>query len=885
MFIVNPAGITFGAGSQVNVAGLLASTLNIQDSDFLGGDLRFVRDRANGKITSQGSLNAGSGNVVLLSPTILSQGSISANAGNIFIVSADGVRVQDNNAIVLQAPVVTSIIRQSGQLNATSLASAKGKILLIADKNHPKSEMKVQGNINAQNIWIKGKDIVLPATLTVQGNAALEAAGNIVINATPTFLPDSVNGQQRLLSLTYAAGGLQRNNYSTINLPDGASQLLRLNGDVYRVLSTASQLQAIGLNSSTLQDRYVLGINIDASETASWNSGAGFSPIGNNTPPFSGVLEGMGHAINGLVINRPDEDRTALFGYVNGATISNLYLGGFNIKGHTDVAALAAFSRNSTFSTIGLDNRVSGVDRVGMLAGFSIDSSVRDSYFMGKAEGTGLRLGGLIGYNRGGVLDNITGTAQVNGYSAAVVGGLVGYSENALIQNSGFYGSVYRNGSMSAYPQAGVGGLVGYMASGELRNSNTLMSMNVNYGVGGLVGVNNGTIADSHSDGLFGYAGGLVYQNNGLIQRSYSTATVSAAGLVVINNGTIEDSYYQGPQESGQASLKGYSPDGLVGYNSGLIQRSYVQANVSSIDTRGNEFSIGGLVGSNYATGVITDSWMQGDVVSTARYVGGLVGSNWGRLKNSYVQAKVTGVSSVGGAVGANYPGAVVENVRFNGTVRGSENIGGLVGSSGSGAVIRNSSAMGNVFGNYFYRLQGGSSFFSDREGTTSIGGLVGYNLGLVEQSTAASSVIGGKYVGGLVGQNALFVQDTTTQTGTVNDSYATGTVNGLDVVGGLVGNNDGSINQSYAAGSVTGSHGGGLAGFANVDGVVTNSYWNVASTGRAVSSGGKGLTDALSRQKRMYAGWDISTDPQDSSIWYINEGVAMPVLRGVAQP
>lgn len=127
--------------------------------------------------------------------------------------------------------------------------------------------------------------------------------------------------------------------------------------------------------------------------------------------------------------------------------------------------------------------------------------------------------------------------------------------------------------------------------------------------------------------------------------------------------------------------------------------------------------------------------------------------------------------------------------------------------------------------------------------------------------------------------------QDATSIFGVISDSYATGTVTGQDIVGGLAGNNDGEINRSYAAGKVTGTHAGGLAGFANVDGVVNSSYWNVGTTGKGQSSGGKGLTDALSKQKRMYAGWDISNDLAGSSIWYIHEGVATPVLRSLLTP
>ncbi len=47
-----------------------------------------------------------------------------------------------------------------------------------------------------------------------------------------------------------------------------------------------------------LSGHYILTSDIDM-------TGLNFSPIGNNSTPFSGIFDGNGHTISNLTINRP----------------------------------------------------------------------------------------------------------------------------------------------------------------------------------------------------------------------------------------------------------------------------------------------------------------------------------------------------------------------------------------------------------------------------------------------------------------------------------------------------------------------------------------------------------------------------------------------------
>ena len=154
----------------------------------------------------------------------------------------------------------------------------------------------------------------------------------------------------------------------------------------------------------------------------------------------------------------------------------------------------------------------------------------------------------------------------------------------------------------------------------------------------------------------------------------------------------------------------------------------------------------------------------------------------------------VTGYTSTGALVGRN-AGSIIDS-SATGAVSGTEATGGLVGAIlHPGGVIVGSTAGVQVTGS-------APGLF--------IGGLAGFNKGLIIDSHATGDVTGFKWVGGLVGSNS--------GAGGVNrisGSAASGAVTGTgDLVGGLVGWNNGPIIDSHATGDVSGVKWvGGLVG------------------------------------------------------------------------
>ena len=216
--------------------------------------------------------------------------------------------------------------------------------------------------------------------------------------------------------------------------------------------------------SSDLSAHYVLKKDINASATGTWNSGAGFVPIGNSSSSFTGSFDGKNHTITGLFIDRPKTDYVGLFGFVG---------------------------TNGFVKNVGLvDNNVTGSNYVGGLVGYKSMGTVNNSYATGNVKGRSFWIGGLVGRNNQGTVNNSYATGNVRGLSR-YNGGLVG-SNHGTVANS------YATGNVTG--STAVGGLVGYN-SGTVSNSHATGYVTGYSDVGGLVGTNNqGTVSNCFWD-------------------------------------------------------------------------------------------------------------------------------------------------------------------------------------------------------------------------------------------------------------------------------------------------------------------------------------------------------------------------------------------------
>ncbi len=107
IFLIDPAGILFGANSQVNVNRLVASSLDIDNGDFLAGDYLLAGEGI-GEVANYGTINAIEG-AALIGKRVLNAGTITTGEGG-FVVMAAGDRVligEPGSKIVVEMDSVT----------------------------------------------------------------------------------------------------------------------------------------------------------------------------------------------------------------------------------------------------------------------------------------------------------------------------------------------------------------------------------------------------------------------------------------------------------------------------------------------------------------------------------------------------------------------------------------------------------------------------------------------------------------------------------------------------------------------------------------------------------------------------------------------------------
>lgn len=553
---------------------------------------------------------------------------------------------------------------------------------------------------------------------------------------------------------------------------------------------------------------------------------------------------------------------------VTNSTITASATGLSNIGGLVGSGPGSIINSSVTNSTIsGAGNDVGGLIGVHSLG--AIHNSFTSNLTITGSDSVGGLVGVLSGYGRIEIYDSYSNNCAVSGHN--YVGGLVGYNaDNRAISNveKRFITNTYAINNVSG--NAAVGALFGLNNASDLYNIsnsywNTDLSALTGCGIGDCTGATGKTTAEMIQQSTYPAWTFLPTANANwkldaitsgrdnetffpcLTWQADDTCPKPTLSTVEINNC---EELQNMPQAVGATYYLNPQPENNYDGGSSYIDCS--PTNPADPDHAGSLWGTAPAARDLGAKGFMP------------LYLNGVFEGNNHEIRGLYINRPETGYL---GLFGQNYSNSKIQNLKITDAyINGISNLGILIGWNKWQSEIENCQVSGKIIcGNSFCGGLTGynNGIISDasadtiiENGLSAIGGLVGINdneRGEIYRSFAKTNITApaALTVGGLVGNNV----------GLVENSYALGSVSGYRRVGGLIGQSvstNSIIKKSYASASVQGDN--NVAGLIGrfTDGSLLNSYWNTSvgsstGCGGTISCSSAGLSSSAMRTQTSY--------------------------------
>nr|WP_116137567.1 filamentous hemagglutinin N-terminal domain-containing protein [Trinickia diaoshuihuensis] len=580
VYLINPQGIVVGASGTIATAGrFVASTLDTKDDEFMKGGSLTLRGNSAAEIVNLGRIGSSGGDVFLIANSeVINLGRIEAPKGSVELAAGQSVLLQDSSTSrqVFVQTGSQGTVTNVGALDAAqiSLQAADGNVFALSG-NH--SAIRANGTATRDgHVWL----VADQGTVDMEGSFTAKNAdgtGGTVDTSASTLAADPLG----------ATVGAAKWNVTT-----PSSTLTQALG----IAVTNSLGAGTSVNVNTTQGDIEVGTNLQWSSNASLKLNA-FGSIAVD----QGVT--IGNRGGGNLTLRADTT-----GIDNKGSVTN---NGTIDWSHGTGIVSALYDMNGKYApgTV-LANRAwapaAGSGLLTQITGYQLVNSFGDLQDVSRDLGGNYALGKDIAAGSVTPIGDLTTpfSGQFDG---------MGHSINGLS-----FASLYSSVDGSPLP-SGLFGVIG--DTGVVRNLNISGSSesidNRTYTMapaGLLAGLNRGHIANTFASGsLFSFdemdLGGLVGLNTGLIERSAAAVNVTGrqsymGGLVGQNDGTIAQCYSTGAVEG---MLHPSVPAGLVGVNTGTIEQSFATGQVTG-DWQVTPY-IGAITSSNSGTVTADNYW------------------------------------------------------------------------------------------------------------------------------------------------------------------------------------------------------------------------------------------------------------------------------------
>lgn len=567
VFILNPNGVLFGAGSQVNVGSLVASTMRLDNANFMAGNYKFTGDaNTNGtaSVINNGTITvAPGGTLALMAPVVQNTGTLSAPSGSVLLAGAQAVTLTlqtdgslvaytldagsaqalvDNGSliqangghVVLTAKGVDAlskaVVNHSGVIEAQTVGSKSGVIELLGDMQS--GAVNVSGKLDASApnggnggfIDTSAAHVQIADTAQVTTKAAAGKTGSWLIDPTD-FTISSGGGSLTTsgIGATTLTGNLASTDVTIATAAAGTG-----NGDIFVDSSVSWSANKLTLSAHR-------NININANLNASGTAKLALE-YGQATSNGAGSDYILG---NSAKVNLPAGQNFSTKQGAAGAVTSYTVITSLGAAGSTTGSDLQGINGNLAGNYV-LGGDIDASATTGWNAGKGFDSLGKAApYYTGVFSGLGHEISNLY-INRAESLVGLFGAIYGTVRNVGVVNAnIIAQGSHAGILSGTMQGAVsnsYSTGTIKDVVGIGsTGGLVGSVGvPASISNSYSTASVEASHAVGGLVGYHFGIIQDSYSTGkVFNNsyaAGGLVGLSNGIVKNSYSTGEVVGTG-------------------------------------------------------------------------------------------------------------------------------------------------------------------------------------------------------------------------------------------------------------------------------------------------------------------------------------------------------------------